>query len=300
VGDPKLYRDPSALKLSRRALLGGATALGAVTGAGLARADVVGDTLEVIRARNSIKIGAYDDFAPYSWRENGEVKGVDIEVGKLIADGLKVKPDFDLRRSDENVDGDLRSHVWRGPLTGGGVVNVMMRIPYDKDLQLRNDMAKLTGRYAVEKIALAWRWQSLGQKPEVTMLRDYRTGVEIASTADYYLTNIVKGPGQKAVVHFKTMEDAMKSLARGEVDAVMGPLGQLEYGKRHGGDAVQTGTLLLPGLAYGRWTLCTAIRTNYRDLGYAIDDALKAAIKDGRMEAAFKKFSLSYTAPDLA
>jgi ABC-type amino acid transport substrate-binding protein len=299
VGNPQLYRNPSALRPSRRSLIAGVAAA-ALVGRPLAYADTVGDTLEVIRSRGSIKMGAYDDFAPYSFSEKGEIKGVDIEVGKIIADGLKVKPEFELRLSGENVDGDLRSDIWKGPLTGGGVVNVMMRIPYDKDLQLRNDMVKLTGRYAVEKIALAWRWESLGQKPEVTMLRDYKTGVEIASTADYYLTNIVKGPGQSAVVHFRSMEDAMKSLARKEIDAVMGPLGQLEYFKHYGADAVQTGTLLLPGLAYGRWTLCTAVRTNYRDLGYAIDDAVKAAIADGRMEAAFKMFELTYTAPDLS
>ena len=58
------------------------------------------------------------------------------------------------------------------------------------------------------------------------------------------------------------------------------------------------GTILLPGLAYGRWTLCAAVRTNYRDLGYAIDDALKPAIGDGRMAAAFAKYGLSYTPPD--
>ena len=299
MGDPKLYRNPSALRLSRRSLLGGIAGSLAL-GPSMARADEVGDKLETIVSRGTIKIGAYDDFAPYSYLEKGEIKGVDIEVGRIIADGLKVKPEFELRLSGENTEQDLRAHVWKGPITGGTVVNAMLRIPYDKDLQLRNDMVKLTGRYSVEKIALAWRWESLGQKPDVTSLRDFKTGVEIAGTADYYLANILKGPGQKALLHYRTLEEAMKSLGRGEIDSVMGPLGQLEHFRHYGGDKVQTGTLLLPGLAYNRWTLCAAVRTNYRDLGYAIDDAIKAAIADGRMEAAFKKHGLSYTAPDVS
>jgi len=282
---------------TRRAVLGG-LAGASLAAACPARADTVGDTLQTILARKSISIGAYNDFAPYSFLENDEIKGVDIEVGRIIAEGLKVEPKFELRLAGETVEGDLRAHVWRGPVTGGDVVNVMLRIPYDKNLQLNNDMVKLTGRYCVEKIALAWRWQSLGQKPDVTMLRDYKTGVEILGTADYYLSNILKGPGQSAVVHFHDLKDAMAALAKGEIDAVMGPLGQLEYGKRLAPEAIQTGTILLPGLAYGRWTLCAAVRTNYRDLGYAIDDALKPAIGDGRMAAAFAKYGLSYTPPD--
>ena len=297
MGDPLVHRNPSALTVSRRTLIAG---LAATALAPPALADEVGDKLDVILARKSIKIGAYDDFAPYSFLEKGEIKGVDIEVGKIIADGLKVKPEFELRLAGESTETDLRGHVWKGPPTGGGVVNAMLRIPYDKDLQTRNDMVKLTGRYSVEKIALAWRWQSLGQKPDVTMLRDFKTGVEILSTADYYLSNIVKGPGQSAIVHFRTIDEALKALGKGDLDAVMGPLGQLEYGKCHGGDAVQTGTLLLPGLAYGRWTLCAAVRTNYRDLGYAIDDAIKAGIADGRMKEAFAKYGLGYTPPDVA
>jgi ABC-type amino acid transport substrate-binding protein len=299
VGNPLVSRNPSALSLSRRRLLGGLAA-GVAFGSASARADEVGDKLDAIMARGTLKIGAYDDFAPYSYLDKNEIKGVDIEVGKIIADGLKVKPEFELRLSGENTEQDLRANVWKGPITGGTVVNTMLRVPYDKDLQLRNDMVKLTGRYSVEKIALAWRWESLGQKPDVTMLRDYKTGVEIAGTADYYLSNIVKGPGQKAVVHFRTLQEAMKSLGRGDIDAVMGPLGQLEHFRPYGGDKVQTGTLMLPGLAYSRWTLCAAVRTNYRDLGYAIDDAIKAAIADGRMEAGFKKYGLSYTPPDVS
>ena len=281
--------------MTRRALLAG---LAAVPLAGVARAEQLGDNLDVILARKSIRIAAYDDFAPYSFRDNGQIQGVDIEVGRLIAKAMKVEPEFELKPSGENTDGDLRSNIWKGPISGGDVVNLMLRIPYDKDLALRNDLVKLTGRYSVEKIALAFRWERLGQKPQVEMLRDFKTGVEIASTADYYLTNIVKGPGQSAVVHFRDMEAAMRSLARGDIDAVMGPLGQLEYGKRHEPKAIQIDSIMLPGLAYGRWTLCGAVRTNHRDLAYAVDDAVKAAIADGSMAAAFAKYGLSYTAPD--
>ena len=104
-----------------------------------------GDTLDEIIARGTVIIGAYRDYPPYSFEENGEIKGTDIEVGKIIAQALGVKPLFELRNADENVDADLRNHVWRGPLVGGSVVNIMLHMPLDPELSLRNDMVELSG-----------------------------------------------------------------------------------------------------------------------------------------------------------
>ncbi len=47
----------------------------------------------------------------------------------------------------------------------------------------------------------------------------------------------------------------------------------------------------------GTWTLGVAVRHNYRQLGYAVDDAIGAAIADGRLEAVFAGFGLHLVVP---
>jgi len=75
---------------------------------------------------------------------------------------------------------------------------------------------------------------------------------------------------------------------------VMGPIGQLEHGLD---ENLAVHTPPLPGLASSQWTLGVAVRHNWRPLSYAVDDAIVAAVADGRMKAIFSKFGLSYTPP---
>jgi hypothetical protein len=54
----------------------------------------------------------------------------------------------------------------------------------------------------------------------------------------------------------------------------------------------------MPGFAAGRWTLGLAVHQSHRDLGYALDDAVAAALADGRIAAIYAQFGASFMAPD--
>ena len=62
--------------------------------------------------------------------------------------------------ADENVDDDLRNYVWKGPLIGGGVTNVMLHVPYNRELDIRNELIVLTGQYMNEVLGIAYRTTS--------------------------------------------------------------------------------------------------------------------------------------------
>ena len=79
-----------------------------------------------------------------------------------------------------------------------------------------------------------------------------------------------------------------------QVMAVMGALGQLEHGLN---EELAVHTPPLPGLGIGEWTLSVATNFRWRPLGYAVEDAILAAIQDGRMEKIFKDHGLTYTPP---
>src|ERR687893_463542 len=83
--------------------------------------DVPGQDYDDIVARGYVEFAVYDDFPPYSWRAAGEPRGIDIELGRLIAAALGVEPRFEFVTAAENLDADLREHVWRGATIGRGV-----------------------------------------------------------------------------------------------------------------------------------------------------------------------------------
>ena len=85
--------------------------------------DIVGKDLDEIIDRGWIEFAAYEDFAPWSFEdEGGEPRGIDIDIGRLIAAELGVEPRFRLVGAGENLDADLRNYVWKGAVVGGRVL----------------------------------------------------------------------------------------------------------------------------------------------------------------------------------
>lgn len=256
-----------------------------------------GADLDTIRERGWIEFGVYDDFWPYSYLDGGTPKGIDIEIGRMIAQELGVEPRFRLVAAGETVDDDLRNWVWKGPLVGPerNVVNVMLHVPWDRELDYRNELAVLGGKYMVEQIAIAYRKDQYPDGgPVPAYFRFDTVGVENDSIADFYLSNLANGQLLANIVRFRNVGEAMAALRAGEVKAVTGPLSQLQAGLD---DATAVHTPPLPGLARGKWTLGVAVRHNYRNLGYAVDDAIGAMIADGRMEAVLKDFGVTFHPP---
>jgi polar amino acid transport system substrate-binding protein len=286
------------MMLSRRSLLAGVAAIAAAPGS--AKEFVPGNTLDEIIAQGFIRIGMYDDFAPYSYLENGQIKGVDAEIAKLIAAALGVEAKLELRHADENVDSDLRSHVWRGPVAGGDVVNVMLHMPIARELGLRNDMVVMGGAYASERTVLSWSRSQLGDIPTMTDFTEHKIGVENDSIADFFLGGFAGGAVIKNIDHLPTMAAAVQSMLNGDVAAVLGPKAQIEFElaklperrKDYG-----VGETSPPGLAQGNWSFGFAVRMNYRDLFYAVEEAVNTAVADGRVKAAYEKYGLTYTPP---
>lgn len=258
--------------------------------------DIVGHDLDQIAERGFITFAVYEDFKPWSWEEGGQPKGVDIDVGKLIAEAIGVEARFIFRQSDENVDADLRNNVVRGPVTGGEAANVMLHVPYDRELGCRNELVVLTGQYFNEQIAIAYSVAKYpDSKPVPAYFRFDKVGVENDSLADFYLSSIGNGQIIPNMTRYHDVEAAMRGLEAGEVAAVMAPLGQIEASMN--AETVAVHTPPLPGLARAQWTLGVAVRFNWRDVSYAVDDAIRAAVEDGRMEKIFKSHGLTWLAP---
>lgn len=261
-----------------------------------------GADYDTIVKRGWISFGVYADFAPYSWKEGDTLKGVDVALAKMIAKALGVEARFKIMVADENVDSDLRNYVWKGPTVEGGAdrrrstVNVMMHVPWDREFATRNELVVMTGRYMAEAIAIAYRKDAYPEDPPTPAYFRYdKVGVENDSVADFYLATLSRGQLIGNMRRYPTIAAAMAALEAGEVKAVVGPRAQLEHGLTAKTAVHQPP---LPGLTIGVWPLGVAIRHNYRQLAYAVDDAIQAARADGRLQAAFKRYGLTYRPPN--
>ncbi len=259
--------------------------------------DRVGIDYDAIMERGYIEIGVYRDFAPYSWRNgSGDLVGVDVALAQLIADELGVDLRLQDLPADEDVDTDLRNYVWRGHYMGRRIVNVLMRVPYNRELDYRNELAALTGRYVQERMAIAYRISEFPEEPPFPgSFQSRPIGVETYRLADFYLTGL---PGVLPnIKRRRNLTDVVDLLRAGEVTAVMGVRAQLEHHFRDDPDvAIESGPM--PGLAIGNWPvgIATAFYTA-RMLSYEVDDILTAAVRDGRVEAIYQSYGLTWEEP---
>ncbi|WP_299866800.1 ABC transporter substrate-binding protein [uncultured Roseobacter sp.] len=258
--------------------------------------DIVGQEMDVIQEQGHMLFAVYEDYPPYSWEAGGKPRGVDIEIARIIAEDLGVDARFNFVAAGENLDADLRNNIWKGALIGGRIANVMMRIPYDSAFKCRVEQVVFTGQYAAESIAIAYDKASYPEeKPVPAYFRFDPVAVENDSISDFYLSSFAGGQLAGKVTRFADMEEAMAALRAEETKAVMGPLAQLEHGVDEGVGIHQPP---LAGFAVSRWTLGVAVNFRYRPLSYAVDDAIRYAIEDGRIPQIYADHGLTYQPPD--
>jgi ABC-type amino acid transport substrate-binding protein len=258
--------------------------------------DIVGHDIDTIQERGHMLFAVYENNPPYSWQEGATPRGVDIEIARLIAEDIGVEARFNFVAADENLDADLRNNIWRGPIVGGRVANVMMRVPYDSQLKCRVEQVVFTGQYAAESIAIAYDAATYpDEKPVPAHFRFDPVAVENDSISDFYLSSFAGGQLAGKITRYPDMVEAMQALAEDEVSAVMGPLGQLEFGADEGIGIHQPP---LAGFAVSRWTLGVAVNFRYRPLAYWVDDAVRYALEDGRIAQIYADYGLTHQQPE--
>ena len=259
--------------------------------------DIVGQDLDQILERGFMTFAVYEDNPPYSWMEGGTPRGVDVEIARLVAEYVGVEARLNFVAAGETLEADLRNTIWQGPVVGGAVSNVMMRVPYDSAFTCRVEQVVFTGQYAAEQVAIAYRLDAYpdGSKPVPAYFRFDTVAVENDSISDFYLTSFAGGQTAAGVRRYRTMAEGMAALDAGEVMAAMAPLGQLEHGLT---ERIAVHQPPLAGFAKSRWTLGVGVHFAYRALAYTVDDAILAGLTDGRIPAIYESYGLTHLAPE--
>ena len=154
-----------------------------------------------------------------------------------------------LVQAGDTVDDDLRNHVWRGTVVDHVVVNLLLHVPYSRELGPAQ-RARGAGTALLHRgLAIARDPDRVGDGPrQLEMLAGLPIGVELDSLPDFYLGSTLGGRLRDGMVHYRRPEEALAALRAGEIAAFMGLRSQIEAGLGDEAERFDLEPVQLPGL----------------------------------------------------
>jgi polar amino acid transport system substrate-binding protein len=277
---------------SRRAFLGGALASAALVPFGTAAAAPI----DKIKANGVLRVAVYRDFEPWSWKRDGKIVGIDVEIAEAIAKKLGVRAEPIDFLADEGVSDDLRNMVWRGSLVGGTVCDVMMHVPVDRAFALANDRAVIGAPYYREGFQMAC---GLDTDCEVApaAFKGMRLVAELDSIPDFYLSGSFGGVLRPDVKHLTSGQAAIDAVKTGDADVAMASRAQIEHALHGGSKTVKVRKGPLPALPSPGWDIGMAVKDDSRDLADALYTMIAGFRTDGTLDAIFARYGVSPKTP---
>jgi ABC-type amino acid transport substrate-binding protein len=253
--------------------------------------------LDKIKSRGYIEIAVYERFIPYSYEENGQPTGVDVEIGRALAEKLGVNAKFRLFQPDESADDDLRNHVWKGHPINGAPADVMLHVPTHPNFANENKQVKILTPYFRETEVVA-RYPRLKQAVSIANFSDERIGAEKLTLASDYLAAAMGGMLRESMALYPNVAAAVADLKAEKISAILGPRGELEgyLGADLGRFVV--GPVAMPGLAYNGWDLGVAVPAKETALAEAVEKAMAELEAEGTIKRIFVAHGLTYFEPE--
>lgn len=258
------------------------------------------DRLTQIKQAGAMEIAVYRDFPPWSYSsDDGGLTGIDVEIGKALAERLGVSFSPRVFTADETMGDDIRNQVWKGHYLGGGVADAMLHVGMAEPFQRANDQATFVAPYYNETMGFAYNAKSLGSEVDSPLaLKGKKIGVQLDSLGDYFLTSAFQGQLRNDVEHFDSVPAAMKALSSGDVSAVMAPVGELSGAVKILGERdVTLRTVELTGIYQTNWDVGVAIEAGNPDLAAALRKHMQAMRDDGTLQSIFQDYGVPYRAP---
>lgn len=303
MGYPRVSREAASRMINLHAAQFSTTARTAITGALFAVLATLFVTaagarpLDDVVESKVLKIVVYEDNAPFSWSVDGVAKGIDVDFGKALARELGVEAEFIVRMLGEEVDDDLRANIWRGPLTGGGVGDVMLHVPTDRELAMRNKEAVIGNPYFLETIALAVHPDRVPKDATFDHFKTEKVGVKLGTVSDYFLMTFEKGALINNVAHHLKGSKGVAEFLSGETAALMGVRSEIEGNFHDAGKSAHFISPPMEGIFRTQWVVGTAVDEKSRDLSYALGAAIEKLRSSGEMTKIFSKYGVTFLPP---
>lgn len=286
---------------TRRRVLGGLVACGLPLAGQHAWAQPAELTdLARIRARGVLKVAVYKDNAPFSSGPPGDMQGLDITLAEGLARELRLKLELLPFDAGENMGDDLRNMVWRGHYLGYGPADVMLHVPVDKYLIQQTRQALIFAPYMRQVQVLVHDTRAVPQVQSAEDLKGHRLAVEKGTGLASAMLGYAGGQLRNQVSLFPSGLAATQAVLKGEAAAAYVLRSQAEAAIAAAGGKpapVVLSALPLTGVPANGWPLGLAIKADHKELGQALEAALKALRDKGELLAMFQKQGLTLTAP---
>ncbi|UUM29559.1 substrate-binding periplasmic protein [Vibrio japonicus] len=252
-----------------------------------------------------ISVAIYRDYPPFSYLVDDEPKGIDVEIAQQIAKQMGLELKLKWMTADENVEDDLRNNLWKGHYLERTVADLMLRVPYDKAYTLsRDDIGELVHEqvhmfapYHTESWQIIYDSSKIDSVSTMAVFQYHSIGVEVDSIPQFYLSSALGGRMRDSAQHFPTTVEAVEAMQAGQVDAVMGLRSQVSYLQGQlNREQYQLATNAFPMIGQQQWEIGMAVKSQYRQLGYAVGDIVQEMIEQGQMQSIFDKYHAIYQA----
>ncbi|MFO1046973.1 MAG: hypothetical protein U1E52_03625 [Geminicoccaceae bacterium] len=199
----------------------------------------------------------------------------------------------------DSVDDDLRNQVWRGNLVDHSAANLLLHVPYRRELETQAELAVLpcspTARRASSSPAIRRRPRA----SSLAGLAGQRIGVELAcpiSTWDRPWAG--RSPAASSISAARRTGSTPCAAARSRRSWACAARSRPDWART--AQRFDLGGIPLTGAAAVTWPIGAAVRENARDLGYAAGDIIAAAVRDGAMATIFARHGVGYHPPPFA
>lgn len=258
------------------------------------------DDLAKIRARGTLKVAVYKDNAPFSSGAASDMLGLDVALAQALAKQLNLKLALLPFDAGENMNDDLRNMVWKGHYLGYGPADVMLNVPVDKYLMQQNRQVTIFSPYMRQVPVLFHDRRKLALVNDPDELKDHKLAAERGTGTASALMGHHTGMLRSQVSLFDSGVDAATAVLRGKADAAYVLRSQAEAATAQAkANPVEflISQVSLTGLPENGWPLGMAIKSGYKDLGQALDVAMKELRENGELLAMFKSRGMTLTAP---
>lgn len=253
--------------------------------------------LDKLRETGAMRIGLYNQNRPWSWEEGGRAAGIDVDLSKVIAAELGLRPDIVLFMADENVSDDLRNVVWRGGLLGFQACDVMLHVPFDMEFAKTEDRVVFVAPYYRESFGAVCSAQTKNCDAPPQLFQGKPIAAELESIPDIYLIGSFGGVLRSDVRHYPDGYLAASSVPKGETEMAVATRAQIEAAmKDHPGNRAQLRKSPLPLIPSSGWDIGMAVKEDSRSLGFAIEDVVEKMARDGRLAAIFAAHGVAWEA----
>lgn len=267
---------------------------------GLTSGNAVARPLDEVTASGVLRVAVYGDNVPFSSENEAAPRGIDADIARAVAERLKLRLDLRVVDAGESVDGDFRLNLWRGDLAGTPLADLMLHVPHDRVLATRNEQIFLTTPYFEQRLAFAYRRDRIEAFEGVRDLEGHAVAVEGTSASDSLVMNAEGGRYRAGVKHYRSFDEAAKAYLAGEAPILAGTRAGIEAAIAAAGASRADNPVVevpIPGIVRTRWDLGGAVRSDSRDLAYAVGDALSALASEGRLKAICETYGVTYAAP---